>query len=188
MGQAITAEQERVRILLSARAAGPAAQAAGQARETTRPTVHNEWREELAKASCEVFEIMVGGELTVPTQPQPPLVPDFAAMVGIAGGVCGLVSIRTTAECARRIAAKMLGDDEVGPAEAAQDAFGEVCNMIAGSFKGRIAGMADGCALSVPTVIYGRDFTLFSLARGEHHEMTFEFEGKLLSVSLDLHG
>jgi hypothetical protein len=60
--------------------------------------------------------------------------------------------------------------------------------MIAGSFKGRISGLADGCALSVPTVIFGRDFTLFSLARGEHYEVTFEFEGKLLSVSLDLQG
>jgi chemotaxis protein CheX len=187
MGQATTAEQERVRIHLSARAAGPHAQTAGQARNTTQSMLHDDWCEELAKASCEVFEIMVGGVLTVPSEPQPPLVPDFAAMVGIAGGICGLVSIRTTAECARRIAAKMLGDEEIGPAEAAQDAFGEVCNMIAGSFKGRIAGMADGCALSVPTVIYGRDFTLFSLARGEHHEVTFLFEGRLLSISLDLH-
>ena len=126
--------------------------------------------------------------MTQPTEPWPPFVPDFAAMVGIAGSLTGLVSVRTTAGCARRITAKMLGDDDAGAAEAAQDAFGEVCNMIAGSFKGRIAGMADGCALSVPTVIFGRDFTLFSLARGEHHEVTFEFEGKLLSVSLDLHG
>jgi CheY-specific phosphatase CheX len=82
----------------------------------------------------------------------------------------------------------MLDDDEVGVGDAAQDAFGEVCNTIAGSLKGRISGLADACALSVPTVIFGRDFTLFSLARGEHHEVTFEFEGKLLFVSLDLHG
>jgi len=30
----------------------------------------------------------------------------------------------------------MLGDDELGPGDAAQDVFGEVCNTIAGSFKG----------------------------------------------------
>jgi chemotaxis protein CheX len=130
---------------------------------------------------------MVGTSLTLPAEPCPPFIPDFAAMVGIAGSLCGLVSLRTTADCARRITAKMLGDDAAGAADAAQDAFGEVCNMIAGSFKGRISGLADGCALSVPTVICGRDFTLFSLARGEHYEETFSFEGKLLTVSLDLH-
>jgi len=187
MEQAITAEPERVRIHLSARAAGPGAQAVDKAAGAEQSVAQNNWREELAQASREVFEIMVGASLTVASEPVPLLVPDFAAMVGIAGSLCGLVSVRTTTECARRIAAKMLGDDEVGAAEAAQDAFGEVCNMIAGSFKGRISGLADACALSVPTVIFGRDFTLFSLARGEHHEVTFEFEGNLLCVSLDLH-
>ena len=187
MEQAITAEPERVRIHLSARAAGPGNQAADSATDARQSGAHNNWREELTLASQEVFEIMVGTSLTVPTEPQPLFVPDFAAMVGIAGGLCGLVSVRTTGECARRIAAKMLGDDEITVGDAAQDAFGEVCNMIAGSFKGRISGLADTCALSVPTVIFGRDFTLFSLARGEHHEVTFEFEGNLLCVSLDLH-
>ena len=187
MEQATTAEPERVRIHLSARAAGPGGQAVDNATDAKQTAAQNNWREELARASQEVFEIMVGTSLTVPTEPLPPLVPDFAAMVGIAGSLCGLVSVRTTAECARRIAAKMLGDDEISVGDAAQDAFGEVCNMIAGSFKGRISGLADACALSVPTVIFGRDFTLFSLARGEHHEVTFEFEGKPLCVSLDLH-
>jgi len=185
---ATTAEPERVRIHLSARAAWPGAHAGDKTTGATQPATPNDWAEELAKATREVFEIMVGTTLTLPAKPRPPFIPDFAAMVGIAGSLCGLVSIRTTTECARSIAARMLGDDEVGVAEAAQDAFGEVCNMIAGSFKGRISGLADGCALSVPTVIFGRDFTLFSLARGEHYEVTFEFEGKLLSVSLDLHG
>ena len=188
MNQEIVAEPERVRIHLSAQAAGPRAQAVDKATGAELSAAQNNWREELTQASQEVFEIMVGACLTVPSEPVPVLVPDFAAMVGIAGSLCGLVSVRTTSECARRIAAKMLGDDEVGAAEAAQDAFGEVCNMIAGSFKGRVSGLADACALSVPTVIYGRDFKLFSLARGEHHEVTFEFEGKLLSVSLDLQG
>jgi hypothetical protein len=39
----------------------------------------------------------------------------------------------------------------------------------------------------VPTVIVGKDFALYSLANGEHHEVTFSFEGKPLSVTLDVH-
>jgi len=188
MDQTMNAEQERVRIHLSARAAGSGTRGAWKPSNPTQPPLRCDWRDELAKATLEVFEIMVGSSLTVPTELSSPFVPDFAAMVGIAGSLCGLVSIHTTSECARRIAAKMLGSDEVGAGEDAQDAFGEVCNMIAGGFKARIAGLADGCAISVPTVIFGRDFTLFSLARGEHYEVMYSFEGKLLSVTLDLHG
>jgi chemotaxis protein CheX len=81
----------------------------------------------------------------------------------------------------------MLGADDLSVGENVQDAFGEVCNMIAGSFKAKIAGLADGCALSVPTVISGKDYALHSLANGERYEVIFSFEGNPLSVTLDLH-
>jgi chemotaxis protein CheX len=188
MDQTLMAAPERVRIHLSARATGPGARAAAKASGATRSTTHDGWRDELAKATSEVFEIMVGTSLGNATEESPPFVADFAAMVGIAGSLCGLVALHTTSDCAREMAAKMLGSDEVGAGEDVQDAFGELCNMIAGSFKARIAGLADGCALSVPTVIIGRDFALYSLANGEHYEVTFSFEGKPFSVTLDLHG
>jgi chemotaxis protein CheX len=141
----------------------------------------------LANATCEVFEIMVGTSLGSPPQESPHTMADFTAMVGIAGSLCGVVGLRTSSESASRMAAKMLGSDEVSVGENVQDAFGEICNMIAGSFKARIAGLADGCALSVPTVISGRDYALHSLANGERYEVMFSFEGKPLSVTLDLH-
>ena len=116
MDQAITAEPERVRIHLSARASGPGAHAEGKASGAADSAAQNDWRGELAKATCEVFEIMVGTTLTLPAEPSPPFIPDFAAMVGIAGSLCGLVSLRTTADCARRITAKLLGDDDAAGA------------------------------------------------------------------------
>lgn len=177
----------RVQIHLSARAAGLGSRPAGKESGAAQSAGHEGWREELANATREVFEIMVGTSLARPTEESPPFVADFAAMVGIAGSLCGLVGLHTSSECARKIAARMLGTDELSAGEDAQDAFGEVCNMIAGSFKARIAGLADGCALSVPTVIFGRDFTLFSLAKGEHYQVMFSFEGKPFSVTLDLH-
>lgn len=188
MDRTLIAGQERVRIHLSARAAGPGSRAAARASGATQSTTRDGWRNELAKATCEVFEIMVGTSLGNAAEESPPFVADFAAMVGIAGSLCGVVGLHTSSECARKMAAKMLGSDEVGPGENVQDAFGEVCNMIAGSFKAKIAGMADGCALSVPTVIMGRDFALYSLASGEHYEVIFSFEGNPLFVTLDLHG
>lgn len=188
MDQSLIAGQERVRIHLSARAAGPGARAVAGGSGATRSTVPDGWRDELAKATCEVFEIMVGTSLGKAAEDSPPFVADFSAMVGLAGSLCGLVGLHTSSECARKMAGKMLGSDEVGAGEVVQDAFGELCNMVAGSFKARIAGLADGCALSVPTVIIGRDFALYSLAKGEHYEVIFLFEDKPFCVTLDLHG
>jgi chemotaxis protein CheX len=139
----------------------------------------------LVKATCEVFEIMVGTSLGTVAPESPCLVADFTAMVGIAGILCGVLSIRSSSESARHMAAKMLGIDEVDVSDV-QDAFGEVCNMIAGSFKSKIPSLDDGCALSVPTVISGKDYTLHSLAEGERFEVAFSFDDKPLLVTLDL--
>jgi len=188
MDQTLKAEQARVEIHLSARAASPGSLAAGRPSGETRSQGREGWRDVLAKAACEVFEIMVGTSLGKVTEDGPHIVADFTAMVGIAGSLCGVLSLRTSSEAARRMAAGMLGIEEAGVGENVQDALGEVCNMIAGSFKSRIPGIADTCALSVPTVISGKDYTLYSLASGEHYEVIFSFEGKPLSVTLDLHG
>ena len=188
MDQTIIAGGKRVTIHLSARATAPGARAVASASGATRSTAPDGWRDELAKATREVFEIMVGTSLGKAREESPPFVADFAAMVGLAGSLCGLVGVHTSSECARKMAGKMLGSEEVGGGEVVQDAFGELCNMIAGSFKARIAGLADGCALSVPAVISGKDYTLYALANGERFEVLFPFEGNPFSVTLDLHG
>ena len=187
MDQTLKAEQERVQIHLSASATSRSPLAAARPPGETPSKKREGWRDLLAKAACEVFEIMVGTSLGRVTEESPHVIADFTAMVGIAGSLCGVLSLRTSSESASRIAAKMLGIEEVGVGENVQDALGEVCNMIAGSFKSRIPGLADSCALSVPTVISGKDYALYSLADGERLEVAFSFEDKPFSVTLDLH-
>jgi chemotaxis protein CheX len=187
MDHMLKAGQERVQIHLSARAASRNALAAGRPSGETRSKSREGWRDELAKAVCEVFEMMVGTSLGRVTEDSPHVIADFTAMVGIAGSLCGVLSLRTSSQSARRMAARMLGMEEVDEGENVQDACGEVCNMIAGSFKSRIPGIADSCALSVPTVISGKDYALYSLADGERLEVVFSFDGKPFSVTLDLH-
>jgi chemotaxis protein CheX len=180
--------QERVLLQLSVKAASHDTRSAERASGVARSTAHEGWRDLLADATSEVFEIMVGTSLASVTEESFRVVADFTAMVGIAGGLCGVLGLRASSESATRMAAKMLGCDEVGLNENVQDAFGEICNMIAGNFKSKVAGMADRCALSVPTVISGKDYALYSLANGERFEVLFSFEGNPLSVTLDLHG
>jgi chemotaxis protein CheX len=112
---------------------------------------HETWLPMLEVAACEVFEVMLGCKLAVlETSPKEAL--DITSMVGLAGRLRGLMSIRCSRKSAAVMASKMLGveADKVGPEMC--DAFGEACNMVAGNFKNKIEGLGDGCMLSVPTV------------------------------------
>ena len=135
----------------------------------------------------EVFEIMLGSKLETPPPdaPEPPT--DFTAMVGLAGQLCGVLTLRCSAQTAAVITAKMLGipPDQVN--EQVWDAIGEVCNMVAGNFKNKLTGMSDGCMLSVPTVITGADFTFHSLADAGSIAVTLLLEGTPISITLEVH-
>ena len=145
------------------------------------------WLPTLELAAREVFEIMVGSKLDRAPETETPPPFEFTSMVGLAGQVCGVLTLRCSTESAALMASKMLG---VQPEEANQqmwDAIGEICNMIAGNFKNKIAGMGDHCMLSVPTVITGDDYSFHSLADGGSFEVRLLFEGSPLLVALELH-
>ncbi|HZQ67125.1 MAG TPA: chemotaxis protein CheX [Terriglobales bacterium] len=107
--------------------------------------------------------------------------------VGLAGQVCGVLSMRCTISSATLMASKMLGVDPADVGEQVWDAVGEVSNMIAGIFKNKITGLGDGCMLSVPTAITGADFSLHSLADAPPFGTRLRFSGQLISVSLEIH-
>jgi chemotaxis protein CheX len=74
--------------------------------------------------------------------------------------------------------------DKVGPEVA--DALGEICNMIAGNFKHKVAGLAKGCMLSPPTIITGSDYHLHSMADSPAVEITMLFETMPIGISLQI--
>jgi chemotaxis protein CheX len=143
------------------------------------------WTPLLEMAVREVFELMLGCQLTAAVDGEQPA-PDFTAMVGLAGQLCGLLSVRCHRKAAALMASKMLGVelDKVG-AEIS-DALGEVCNMTAGNFKNKISGLAEGCMLSPPTVVTGSDYTLHSMADSPAIEVRLFFEGMLITISLQI--
>jgi chemotaxis protein CheX len=135
----------------------------------------------------EVFELMLGGQLTESASAEQATL-DVTAMVGLAGQMCGVLSLRCDRTSAALMASKMLGlePDKVGPEMS--DALGEVCNMIAGNFKNKISGMGDGCMLSVPTVITGTDYSLYSQADSPGLEVGLLFEGRPIVIALQIRG
>jgi chemotaxis protein CheX len=147
---------------------------------------HEGWIPLLDTAAREVFELMLGCQLTVPATAQEPKM-DVTAMVGLAGQLCGVLSVRCEGKAAALMTSKMLGvpPDQVG-AEVA-DALGEVCNMVAGNFKNKIAGLAEGCMLSPPTVITGSDYNLHSMSDFPAIDVRMLFESMPIVVSLQIH-
>jgi len=146
------------------------------------------WRVVLHDAAKEVFLMMVGSELSVPEQTDPAVLSEVAGMVGLAGELCGVLTIRCGKTSAKKIACLMLGMTEDEAAAQATDAIGEICNMVAGSFKAKIEGLEDKCMLSVPTVISGDSYELHSLASGERIELPLLFQGEPIWFSLEVQG
>jgi chemotaxis protein CheX len=147
---------------------------------------HGKWLPTLQLAVQEVFRLMLGCELTVPGEPPPEPVLDLTGMVGLAGKLCGILTLRCTAKSGARMASRMLGVDGEQAGQQMWDAVGEVCNMIAGNFKNKISGLGDGCMLSVPTVITGADYNLHPLVN-EQVAVTLMFEGEPIVLSLEVH-
>ena len=155
----------RVQLIISAKSSGTGrlgSKLAGLSREERQ----ERFTQALDGAAVEVFEMMVGTPLGPSDQVTLPRVADYTSMIGLAGDLCGVLSFRCSLDSAARIAGKMLGTDEHTSAECVRDALGEICNMVAGSFKGQLSDLAEQCMLSVPTVVSGKDYQLYPLADG----------------------
>jgi len=143
------------------------------------------WLPVLELAVEEVFEIMLGCRVK-PTAPTAPSANgEFTAMIGLAGALCGILTVCCDTKTAGQIARNMLGD-ATDSEEQIADALGEICNMIAGNFKNKLAGTDDRCMLSVPTVISGEEYSFHSMAEGSSVETVLLFEGAPIAVRLQL--
>jgi chemotaxis protein CheX len=146
---------------------------------------HENWTPLLEMSAKEVFELMLGCQLTAP-EAAPGRTSGVTAMVGLAGQLCGVLSVCCDEKAAALMTSKMLGVplDKVG-AEVS-DALGEICNMVAGNFKNKIAGLAEGCMLSPPTVVMGSDYNLYSMSDSPALEVWLLFERMPIAFSLQI--
>lgn len=146
---------------------------------------HLDWLPLLELASREVFELMLGCRLTMP-EPVVESSHTIIAMVGMTGRLCGVLNICCDQKSAALMTSKMLGVDLDKVGDEMLDALGEVCNMVAGNFKNKIAGLGDGCMLSVPTVIAGSHYTTYSLTHSSGLELHLLFENLPILISLQI--
>ncbi len=123
----------------------------------------------------EVFHLMLG----IDCERVPPAVaPDkesVTAVVGFGGLLSGACVLRTSGVTALEMASRMTGMEFTEIDDTVKDGIGEICNMLAGAWKGKVPELAANCGLSVPAVITGRDYTLHVQAPEFqiHHEFRF---------------
>ena len=123
----------------------------------------------LVNATTEVFETMVFRELTTGEPIEGDALrpgSNVVGTIGFAGSACGLVAFYSTLDTARDIAGAMLGMPPTEVNGEVADAIGEITNMVAGSFRTKMAAEGDAWAISVPTVTIGSDFYIKPMTNG----------------------
>ena len=143
-------------------------------------------RSVLELATREVFDLMVGTSLEVRQDLDSTSELDLTAMIGLAGSLCGVISVRCSSEAGRLITAKMLGIPAEEAQQSMRDAIGEIVNMVAGNFKSKLSG-SNHCMLSIPTVITGADYQLCSVDVGQIVKLFVVFDRYPIIVSMELH-
>ena len=126
-------------------------------------TIEQVFIDELITATHDVFKTMVFTEVATAPPPGDDDVRKGKHVVGtiaFTGKTSGLVVVCTSIETGKKITASMLGMEPDAVTNELSDAVGELTNMIAGSFRTRIAQVhGETWAISVPTVTVGSDFS-----------------------------
>jgi len=103
------------------------------------------------------------------------------AFVGISGPMVGTGVVSCEASTACKLAGAMLMTEVSSVGADVLDAMGEVANMIIGNLKTHIEERVGQLWLSVPSVVYGRNFTARTVGKFEWTVVQVDLpEGKLV--------
>jgi chemotaxis protein CheX len=121
------------------------------------------------------------------TETQPPGGTEgVVSFIGLAGKRAGTGSLHCSSDVACRLASSFLMAEFESVNEEVLDAFGELTNMVIGSLKNHLENHLGPMGLSIPTVIYGRNFNTRSLSHDEWTVVPFLWDGGQLNVKVCL--
>jgi chemotaxis protein CheX len=156
--------------------------------------LYNTITQSLIRSTGEVFSTMLGtelptGEVTVEgtveggaSEPSDGVV----SFIGIAGSWAGTGSLICSAALACRICAAMLMTEAPSVNEDVLDAVAEITNMIIGGVKTDLEAELGPLGLSIPTVVFGRNFKTRSAAAAEWIHVRFLWDGEPLRIKMCL--
>jgi chemotaxis protein CheX len=132
----------------------------------------------------EVFRLMLGVNCLRVPGPIPQEQESVTAVVGFGGVLSGACVFRSGGSAAMRIAAHLTGMEFSEVDDTVKDGIGELCNMLAGAWKGKVPELAANCGLSVPAVITGRDYHLHVQAPEFKLNHTYRFDDASFEVTI----
>ncbi|MDR3725792.1 MAG: chemotaxis protein CheX [Terracidiphilus sp.] len=132
----------------------------------------------------EVFQLMLG--VSCQRFPGPVIYEpeSVTAMVGFGGLLSGACIFKSGSSAAMKVAARMTGMEFAAIDDTVKDGIGEICNMLAGAWKGKVPDLAAHCGLSVPAVVTGRDYHLHVLSPEFKLHHFYRFEDACFSVTI----
>jgi len=107
-------------------------------------------------------------------------------IIGIAGAWVGTGIVICKASLACRASSAMMMAEYDTVNEDVLDAMGEITNMIIGNIKTNLEERYGVMGISVPTVVYGRNFATRTVSRGEWVIVLFEIGGEEFQVHINL--
>jgi chemotaxis protein CheX len=132
----------------------------------------------------EVFRLMLGLECRRDAGPVRVEGESVTAVVGFGGQLSGACVLRSGARAALTIAARMTGMPFAAIDDTVKDGMGEICNMLAGAWKGKVPELAAHCGLSVPAVITGYDYNLHVQAPEFQMHHCYRFGDEVFAVTI----
>jgi chemotaxis protein CheX len=136
----------------------------------------SQFEKHLDQATDEVFSTMIGVNCAPTGECAGGEAETISAVIGLAGTLSGSLVLHSTSVAAMRIAERMTGIESGEVDALVRDAVGEMCNMVAGAWKGRDPVLISGCLLSTPTVVSGTSYQLFSQRAPIRIERSYQFE------------
>ena len=150
-----------------------------------------EYVKTVKKATTELFSTMMAMDLEVGE-----IVSDKKEMekkvvitgnIGLAGDYKGNIAIHFTLGMALKSISAMLGMDFDELTDDTKDAIGEIANIVAGGMKTELSNHGISFDLSLPTVIAGEDYSIFSSdAEKSGIIIPFNYSEETMFVEFDL--
>ena len=138
----------------------------------------DEMVKEVRAAAEGVLTTMFGMEVTageaMSEQEAPGPTEGVVSLIGLAGPWVGTGSISCSSETACKLSSQFLMTEFASVNEEVLDAIAELTNMVIGNFKTALEEKLGPMGLSIPTVIYGRNFTTRSLSKKDWTVVPFE--------------
>jgi chemotaxis protein CheX len=144
----------------------------------------------ISQATSQVFSTMLAMEIQMTESLVEKALPEatdgLVSFIGLAGVWAGTGSLACSKNLGCRICSAMLMTETSSIDEDVLDAVAEITNMVIGSVKTDLEALLGPLGLSIPTVVFGRNFSTKSAGSTDWIVVRFQCDDETFSVKMCL--